>query len=189
MSFWICDRPDVIVLLWFDFKAPDRLDVTVTTTLINMINHTIASWSEDYYRPDPSPMSAVPTTETPSLPSVPSSRSDSRHDDLNQSMSLESPLSSPTSRPESSVSLWSTGSGFHRRRSPFVPFLLRNQTGGTSRRSKENKRKRQCMLWNLAFEDGKNSTASQSESNSAIKWIFFVANCFQIRFCCSLIIC
>ena len=138
----------MIDLLWFDFKAPDRLDVTVTTTLINMINHTIASWSEDYYRPDPSPMSAVPTTETPSLPSVPSSRSDSSHDDLNQSMSLESPLSSPTSRPESSVSLWSTGSGFPRRRSPFVPFLLRNQTGEPYRRSKENKRKRHfCVCY------------------------------------------
>lgn len=116
----------------FDSKAPDRLDVTVTTTLINMINHTIASWSEDYYRPDPSPVSAVASTETPSLPSVPSSMSGSRHDSLNRSMSIESPLSSPTSRPESSASLWSTGSGFPRRRSPFVPFVLRNQTGLSS---------------------------------------------------------
>ena len=113
----------------FAFTAPDRLDVTVTTTLINMIKHTIASWSEDYYRPDPSPVSAVASTDTPSLPSVPSSMSGSRHDSLNQSMSIESPLSSPTSRPESSASLWSTGSGFPRRRSPFVPFVLRNQTG------------------------------------------------------------
>lgn len=113
----------------FGLKAPDRLDVTVTTTLINMINHTIASWSEDYYRPEPSPVSAVASTETPSLPSVPSSMSDSRHDSLNRSMSIESPLSSSTSRPESSASLWSTGSGFPRRRSPFVPFVLRNHTG------------------------------------------------------------
>ena len=113
------------------FTAPDRLDVTVTTTLINMIKHTIASWSEDYYRPDPSPVSAVASTEAPSLPSsLPSSRSDSRHESLNQTTSTESPLSSPTvSRPESSASLWSTGSGFPRRRSPFVPFVLRNQTG------------------------------------------------------------
>ncbi|XP_022802556.1 vacuolar protein sorting-associated protein 13D-like isoform X2 [Stylophora pistillata] len=115
--------------------APDRLDVTVTTTLINMIKHTIASWSEDYYRPDPSPVSAVASTEAPSLPSsLPSSRSDSRHESLNQTTSTESPLSSPTvSRPESSASLWSTGSGFPRRRSPFVPFVLRNQTG--------------CVMW------------------------------------------
>ena len=111
------------------FSAPDRLDVTVTTTLINMINHTMASWSEDYYRPDPSPVSAVATSGTPSLPSVSSSMSGSRHDSLNRSMSTDSPLSSPTSRPESSASLWSSGSGFPRRRSPFVPFLLRNQTG------------------------------------------------------------
>ena len=111
------------------FSAPDRLDVTVTTTLINMINHTMASWSEDYYRPDPSPVSAVAASGTPSLPSVSSSMSGSRHDSLNRSMSTDSPLSSPTSRPESSASLWSSGSGFPRRRSPFVPFLLRNQTG------------------------------------------------------------
>lgn len=55
--------------------------------------------------------------------------SGSRHDSLNRSMSIESPLSSPTSRPDSSSSLWSTGSAFPRRRSPFVPFALRNQTG------------------------------------------------------------
>ena len=110
-------------------SAPDRLDVTLTTTLINMINHTMASWSEDYYRPDPSPVSAVAASGTPSLPSVSSSMSGSRHDSLNRSMSTDSPLSSPTSRPDSSASLWSTGSGFPRRRTPFVPFLLRNQTG------------------------------------------------------------
>ena len=179
----------MIDLLWFDFKAPDRLDVTVTTTLINMINHTIASWSEDYYRPDPSPMSAVPTTETPSLPSVPSSRSDSSHDDLNRSMSLESPLSSPTSRPESSVSLWSTGSGFPRRRSPFVPFLFRNQTGGTSRRSKENNRKYiSVYAMKLGVRGRQKFDGVAVRFQFCNQMNFFVANCFQIRFCCSPII-
>lgn len=109
--------------------APDRLDVTVTSTLISMINHTIASWSEDYYRPDPSPVTAVPSSEAPSPPSVPSSVSDGKLDNLDGSISIDSPLSSPTSRPESSTSLWSSGCGFPRRRSPFVPFVLRNQTG------------------------------------------------------------
>ena len=118
------------LFLLFLFKGADRLDVTVTSTLISMIKHTIASWSEDYYRPEPSPVTAVASSGTPSLPSVPSSGSDSRLENLDQSMSIESPLSSPTSRPESSASLWSTGSGIPRRRSPFVPFVLRNKTGG-----------------------------------------------------------
>ncbi|KAK3737381.1 hypothetical protein QZH41_011519 [Actinostola sp. cb2023] len=83
--------------------APDRLDITVTSMLINMIKQTISSWTEDLYG-----------TTTPN---------DARLCDSNDS------LESPVHRPDSNNSTTSTGSGPHRKRAPFVPYAIKNNTG------------------------------------------------------------
>jgi hypothetical protein len=101
----------------FVFPAPDRLDITVTSTLINMIKQTISSWTEDLY-------GTVTTEHSSPQPITASSTDDSA------STSVEG-LESPVSRPDSNMSLVSTGSGPHRKRAPFVPYAIRNNTGKT----------------------------------------------------------
>ncbi|EDO41450.1 predicted protein [Nematostella vectensis] len=114
--------------------APDRLDITVTTVLINMINQTLSSWTEDLYGRADSLSSPAPSAATSSTTLVAAGSnstlvgSRSRDDSFSRSVSVESGGGSPERRPESSTSLVSLG-GQHRRRAPFVPYAIRNNTG------------------------------------------------------------
>ncbi|XP_048580764.1 intermembrane lipid transfer protein VPS13D isoform X3 [Nematostella vectensis] len=114
--------------------APDRLDITVTTVLINMINQTLSSWTEDLYGRADSLTSPAPSAATSSTTLVAAGSSSTlvgsraRDDSFSRSVSVESGGGSPERRPESSTSLVSLG-GQHRRRAPFVPYAIRNNTG------------------------------------------------------------
>lgn len=82
------------------FKAADRLDLNITSSLISMIQNTLKNWSEDYYGSDIFDMNS-------------SSKSSSVHHDRDTlSSSAESLAAAP-----------------FRKRAPFIPFLLRNETG------------------------------------------------------------
>jgi hypothetical protein len=83
------------------FLAADRLDLNITTSLIAMIQNTLKNWSEDYYGPA----------------------------FLDSSPSKRDPVSQKEAAPSESSTAEVVTAGHFRKRAPFVPFLLRNQTG------------------------------------------------------------
>lgn len=81
--------------------AADRLDVNITSSLITMIQNTLKNWSEDYY--GPAFLDSTPSKRGPGL----------TVDDA----------------PSESTSAEAVAAGPVRKRAPFVPFILRNETG------------------------------------------------------------
>lgn len=83
------------------FSAADRLDLNITSSLIAMTQNTLKNWSEDYYGPA----------------------------FMDSSQSKRDPGPQQDDAPSDSSSTDFVTGGHFRKRVPFVPFLLRNETG------------------------------------------------------------
>lgn len=91
----------VFMILFFVFLAADRLDLNITSSLITMTQNTLKNWSEDYYGPT----------------------------FMDGSQSKRDPGPQQDDAPSDSNLTVVTTAGHFRKRVPFVPFVLRNETG------------------------------------------------------------